>query len=704
VRFLLRTTVTGLQSRDSDTRLGFATDLVQGAFRPGTFLRCVFRGAVVVMTERCRTGRPFRGLSALKAGFVLLLLSFLVPGPALAAAAESPVAAALASRLVRKSATATEQALADQATLAAFYASRMNLPLWVAEGTGLNPAGYALLIALASAGTHGLSPQDYRISGIEPWLAGAIPGTAAELADLDYRLSRQGLRLARDLARGRVDPFGLDAESHLVRPAIDEQALLAGLSAAADPTAWLNSLAPQRREYQELRAALVPLQALVTAGGWPAVPGSGETIKAEGHDPRIPAIRDRLRATGELPADAPVPEDPTFFDQPLALAVAQFQSDHGLEPDGAIGRQTLIQLAIPADHRLRQLQANLERWRWLPREPGPAHLIVNLAAFELTLYEGFQAVHQARVVIGSTGKRTPIFADRLRYLELNPYWNVPAKIARDEIAPKLRQKPGWAAQQGYELLTSTSGGEPVVIDPATVDWSALKPGRFPYRLRQRPGPDNALGQVKFMFPNAHDIYLHDTPSKKLFDRARRAFSHGCIRVEDPFALAALIVRLGKADGWDRARLDAAVASGERQTVRLRAPIPIYLFDGTALVAADGTVRFRPDLYARDQRLIARLSPLLVAPPPVPGPAPVAEPVAVGPPAGPVQPPPVPLLPALNEPVLEPTTPPPATPPHAAPPPFVPPPILPLPVLPPPASADTPSAEPVRENPDNPGQM
>jgi len=283
------------------------------------------------------------------------------------------------------------------------------------------------------------------------------------------------------------------------------------------------------------------------------------------------------------------------YDQVLADAVRSFQRDHGITVDGLVGPETRAQLNISARKRVRQIELNLERWRWLPRKLGPHYLMVNIPAFELALVDGGRPMMEMKVVVGREAWGTPVFSDHLAYIVINPYWNVPASIVRAEIAPQVARDPTYLDRHRFEVL---SGWEPPNrrIDPNTIDWLNLG-GHLDFRVRRLPGPQNALGRLKFMFPNPFSIYLHDTPTEQLFERADRALSHGCIRLQRPLDLA---VRLLEADpAWTRSRLKSAIAAGQRRTVRLPEAIPVYLLYWTAAVEK-GRIRFNPDIYDVDR--------------------------------------------------------------------------------------------------------
>jgi len=304
--------------------------------------------------------------------------------------------------------------------------------------------------------------------------------------------------------------------------------------------------------------------------------------------PGVPALRARLQAEGDLPATTPqAPSDRYAGDLPQA--VRRFQQRHGLEPDGILGARTLAELAVPAEDRVRRIELTLERLRWLGATPPGRYVAVNLPAFRLWAVDGGRVALSMAVVVGRVASRTPVFVDAIEAVEFNPYWNVPRSIAARELYPSFARDPGWLAAQHMDLI---GGDVPRDLRAALASGAA--------RLRQRPGPWNALGRVKFVMPNPHDVYLHDTPARALFARSRRDFSHGCIRLEDPLALAAFALQ-GRPEA-PRALIDEVLATDRNRVVPLAAPIPVLIFYATVTAGADGRLSFLPDLYGHDVRL------------------------------------------------------------------------------------------------------
>jgi murein L,D-transpeptidase YcbB/YkuD len=321
-------------------------------------------------------------------------------------------------------------------------------------------------------------------------------------------------------------------------------------------------------------------------------------------DPRLAALARRLEATGDLRPEDGVP-DMARYGGATETAVRRFQARHGLTADGAVGAGTLAALNLPVTERIRQIVLNLERRRWTPRNLGERYLFVNLADFTVRVVDGETVLAKARLVVGKPFSRTPVFSARMTYVEINPTWNVPHQIAVKELLPKARKDPSYLARNHYTLLSGWSA-DAVRVDPAAVDWHRLGPGRFPYAIRQEPGDDNALGRIKFMFPNRFDVYLHDTPAKALFARTVRAFSHGCMRVQNALDLAPMIFAMAGNDDWTAERIAATVATGTRTVVPLKRPLSVHVSYATAFVSRDGELQFRPDVYGRDARLAAAL--------------------------------------------------------------------------------------------------
>ena len=482
----------------------------------------------------------------------------------------------------------------DSETLIAlrrFYANRGFQPLWVAA-SGVTEAARTLADVLARATEEGLDPADYRAGPIAERLSSEGD---AELADLEYELSRALVHYGTDLSAGRVDPAQVDPEHHIEPEPIPAEKLLAGAKASGDLGAYLASLAPQSREYRRLKSALARYRELAAQGGWGTL-APGKTLKPGMREPRVTQLRQRLIRSGDL---AVTTAEPDLYDAPLEAAVRFFQRHHGLSVDGAVGQKTAAALNVPVEARIEQMLLNMERRRWMPDHLGETYIFVNLADFVLKLVDGPKTILDARVVVGKPYSRTPVFSAMMRYIVINPYWTIPSSIARKEILPKLRRQPNYLAERNIRLFADWTASAREV-DASTIDWASVSPGQFNFKLRQEPGEGNALGRLKFMFPNRFNVYLHDTPQRDLFEQTVRSFSHGCIRVENPARLAAVLLR--DQPGWSEADIQAAITTGEHRIVNLKTPVPVHLTYLTVWVNKDQSVHFRDDIYGRDERL------------------------------------------------------------------------------------------------------
>lgn len=469
----------------------------------------------------------------------------------------------------------------ELANLREFYRERGYRLAW--SGTGQTAADRLLSDIQTIAQAEGLPPEPYAV------------GEASSEFDRDLLVSDALARFARDLATGRVSPTrlvgGMGPET---RPAVDGTRLLRDLAAGKDLVASVDPLPPAYAGYHRLRRALELYRTLVRNGGWTAIP-DGPSIKPGMEDDRVPALRKRLIATGELDAKH---DKGKQLDQTLSAALKLFQSRHGIEADGAVGKATLAALNVSAEDRLKQIMANMERWRWMPRSLDPTHIAVNLPAAHLELVRNGEIHMAMRVVVGDVQHQTPTMQTTMTSVVLNPTWTVPPSIATKEILPKLRKDPGYLVANNMQILDEFPDGS-IQAQGVGIDWHRYS--KFPWRIRQAPGPDNALGQVKFNLSNQDDIYLHDTPKRQYFGRIFRALSHGCVRLERPVALAQALV-----PGEFTDKVESLIAENATKTVKLDKPLTVYLMYMTAWADDDGTVHFRDDLYGHDGRLKAAL--------------------------------------------------------------------------------------------------
>jgi murein L,D-transpeptidase YcbB/YkuD len=474
-------------------------------------------------------------------------------------------------------------------SLSEFYTRRDFAPAWT-------PAtATAWLGWLATIDDEGLRADDYflfRLVREDPFGRGA--------ADRDMLLTASVLRAANDLRFGKVDPTTLDASWKLPRPAADWDAAAVAEAAIASgtPGLYLATMLPRPRLYLDLIAALQRYRDIAADGGWPVIP-AGRTVRVGDIDTRVVALRRRLAITGDYTATRTDLLHSASFDAELESAVRMFQERHGLAVDGIIGPATLAALNVPIAARIDQIRLNLERGRWVFGNLAPRFIVVNTASFQVFLVEHDVPIWSARAVVGRYYRQTPTFRGDLEYLVLNPTWTIPPTILRQDVLPRLKKEPDYLEKMGIDVLTADGRS----VDPRTLDWTRLDPRNFPYVLEQRAGPDNLLGRVKFIFPNPFFVFLHDTPQKSLFDAAQRAFSSGCIRVDDPLTLAELVL---DDPSWTRARLEASIATGRTQSVHLATPLPVLVLYWTASVDARGRVRFLTDVYQRDRRVLAAL--------------------------------------------------------------------------------------------------
>lgn len=559
----------------------------------------------------------------------LLLLSLLLPAGVRAAVPEAPVmpvpeapivmapeavpeavpaplpegfAGVLARRLAEDS-RAVAGRMVDLERLRRFYTARAYAPAWTGE-TAAKASARAVLEGLRGAGADGLSVGDYHADAIAQRLDGAAEKDRAEL---ELLLSDAVMRYAAHVRAGRLAPKTISGDfAEVTPPAVDAPALAAAVAAAEDAGAALAALAPVRADYAALKDALKRLRALEAAGGWPLVPALRVAKLEPGmRDPAVTALRKRLAVTGEFdgkPDAKAVASE--VYDPALRKAVERFQARHGLFVDGVVGTTTIAALNVPVGERIGQVVANLERLRWLPDSFGARHVLVNVPDFTLKAVDGGTVVHDMRVIVGTKVRRTPVLSSQITSVVLNPTWTVPVKLAREDYLAKFIKDPGYPKSHGFTVYSGwSSDARP--LDAGRIDWKATGNGIARLRLRQDPGPQNALGQVKFNIPNGFDVYLHDTPSREKFDKTVRAFSSGCVRVGRPLDLADFV--LSGTPDWPAERRQAQLEKGETKTVVLKAPVSVHILYQTAWVDAAGTLQFREDIYGRDGEFLELLA-------------------------------------------------------------------------------------------------
>ena len=488
----------------------------------------------------------------------------------------------------RSSIPAFAQAVAEAAVgndaVAAFYRDNGYTPIWTGQGPEDQERRAALLMALSKAGLHGLPVQSY---GLDQLVADMRDvGSPRELGRLEVEMSKLFLLYAKQIHSGVLNPRsvvpGIKREVKLQDPAV----LLAGF-VASDPAEFLKGLVPTAPEYVRLMAEKLRLEKLLASGGWgPTVPA--RSLKPGQSGAAVIALRDRLMSMGYLERTAT-----RSYDADIQRAVQEFQADMGLEPDGVAGGSTMRQINTPVEKRLASVLVAMERERWMNFERGKRHIWVNLTDFTAKIIDDGKVTFQTRSVVGknSADRRSPEFSDEMEYMEVNPYWNVPRSIATNEYLPAMMENPEAA---GHLQLVDGAGR---VVPRSAVDFSAYTPASFPFNLRQAPSRGNALGLVKFMFPNPYNIYLHDTPAKSLFNREKRDFSHGCIRLQQPFDFAYALLTPQTSDPIGT--FQNALRSGVNTRIDLKPHVPVHLVYRTAIMPASGRVQFRNDVYGRD---------------------------------------------------------------------------------------------------------
>lgn len=486
----------------------------------------------------------------------------------------------------------------EDSALVSYYTREDARMIWL-DGDVPADRGEALIEALREVDAQGIDPSTLELwAVVDHWEEARSRGLdRQELAGLELGFSRGFLELARTLLQGS-DPEGerevqwdLDRDEE---PGADVLHRVSG----GDVSGVLDSLRPTLEVYQETVDALAAYSAHAARGvDWPRVGQVEEAAEPGDTLPVVEEVRERLRQ-GMDPVERRLAGgggDPEVLDPDLAAALAHFQSRHGVAVDSVIGPETVRAMNVPLVQRIDELRLNLDRIRRLPRDFGKRAVLVNIAGFELQVLEDNRPTMSMAVVVGQPSWRTTVFQDEIDHLVVNPYWHVPESIERAEVLPQVREDAAHLVNQDMSLVPAGDNfGTPVPTD--TIDWGRVDADDFPYDFRQEPGPRNALGRVKFMFPNRYNIYLHDTPADQLFERDFRAFSHGCVRVERPLELARYL--LETSSGVDPAELDRILASGERTRLDLQEPVPVYLAYLTTWVE-DGTVSFHQDIYNFD---------------------------------------------------------------------------------------------------------
>ena len=482
----------------------------------------------------------------------------------------------------------------DTVALAQLYQQSSDY-LWLEQQQLTDRAKQALEF-IASSTRHGLNPDDYHQDLLDE-LDPLHDESEARLFDLI--LSNGMLKLIHDISSGRLDPAIVDPKWSIPRTTINAVGFLQDALSDKHFNERLLSLLPANDQYRRLEAAAQRYQDYVNAGGWPGIP-LVTTVRPGASSGIIPAVRNRLAFESET-ADSARPINFDVYDDKLVHAVRRFQQRHNLKSDGIIGPATIRAMNVPASARLQQIKVNMERLRWLPDNLGNRYIMVNLANYKLAAIEDDQVKLDMRVIVGKKKRPTPSFTGKITHVVFNPYWHVPNKLARLDLLPKQQANPDYLASHNFRVFTREAGSR-IEVDPASIDWQSLSEDYFPYSLRQEPGNRNALGRLKFVIPNPWAIYLHDTPSKSLFNSTQRTFSSGCIRVEDPLALANFSLGINNI----RQSMGEILNSQDEYKTRLVQPVTVYAvystvwFDGGVLTSS-------PDSYKRDQKIAKYLT-------------------------------------------------------------------------------------------------
>lgn len=498
-----------------------------------------------------------------------------------------------------------------------FYGDRDYSLAWFRDNE-LVPETEKFLEAIEGSAKEGLEPEKYRIVDIEKMIAQykqMEPKDSARLEmqkKIDVALTASYFNYASDFYRGRIDPRQDDNVKWDVKEnKIKLHKALQTILKERESTYPYYEFEALHAGYSRLRDKLQEYRALQAAGGWPKVE-LGDKKKLEQGDSAdaVLTLRKRLNPDQNFNVNDPKLR---VYDENLAKQVKQFQMLHGMKEDGVVGGNTLATMNIPVEERINQIMINMERWRWIPKRMVPKsleqkYIWVNIPEYKMYIYEdpdndpdaerNYKQVMDMRVIVGKTMHSTPIFSDKLEYVVMAPFWNVPNTIMAAEMKPKLVNNPGWLASQNMEVVTKEKNPKPV--SPYEIDWASVSEDNFQYRVRQKPGPKNSLGMIKFLFPNEYAVYLHDTPADALFNQTNRNFSHGCVRVEYPVELAKYLLK--DMPEWNESRIRSTMTGGEEEWVTLPSKVQVYIVYFTSWVDEQGQIHFREDIYGHDKKL------------------------------------------------------------------------------------------------------
>jgi L,D-transpeptidase YcbB len=527
-------------------------------------------------------------------------------GVASAQAPDAALISALEQQVATVNAHGTSEirqvAIAWPAVIQDFYQRRQFQPAWPQAAKITQ-----FMQVLDQSRDEGLDPADFNQHALAELQTALSAGNANPQlkAEFDVLLTDSLTRLVYQLAFGKVDPTPFVPQWNFARmiDGLDPAGVMTRIIDSPSLATSLESIRPENRLYQGLMRELVHYRELESKGGWSPL-ASGPSMKPGASDARVPALRQRAIAEGDLPAESASPS--LVYDEALAGAVKRFQTRVGLSPDGVVGGATLTELNVPVAQRIDTLRVNLDRGRVLLHDLPQRFVVVNVAGFWVYLYDNGEIIWRARAQVGKPYRATPIFRSEISYLVFNPTWTVPPGIIAGDILPAARKDPAAITRKGLDVLDRNGQ----VIAPESVNWSSFKSGHIPYTLVQQPGPNNSLGLVKFMFPNSYSVYLHDTPSKSRFESDARAFSSGCVRVERPFELAEQL--LAEPEKWNPESIQRVIAGGKTTNVTLAKKVPVLLTYWTAWVDKANQLSFRPDVYQQDAPWLAQLrQPMVV---------------------------------------------------------------------------------------------
>jgi len=466
-----------------------------------------------------------------------------------------------------------------------------------------------LMELIQTSADHGLDPADYNIKQLNNILQRKLSNPSAEVeAEADILLMESLVRYGYHRRHGKVKGSTLDPDINFKRETFHHQGIPVTIEQGLNSASlndFIEMVAPTGPIYKQLQASLKLYRGMAKNGGWPLVP-EGPTLHPDDDDPRVAIIRQRLAVTGHIEDDSHL--DSTVFDQDLKNAVKAFQARHLLGQDGVVGKQTIAVLNVPVEHRVDQLRISLERLRWVRQEATDTMIAVNIAGFRALYFKDNKIAWETPVMVGKNYRQTPVFTGDIAYMEFNPTWTIPPGIIRNDTLPAIKKNPDYLASKNIRVIDNKGN----IIDPKSVDWNKYKRS-VPYTLRQDPGPHNSLGTVKFIFPNKHFVFLHDTPHRELFSQSQRNFSSGCVRVKDPLRLAELI--MDDPVKYNRSELESIVDSRKTQRIKPPQKVSVIIIYLTASVDSDGNTRFYNDIYDRDQRVLNALNgPVTIKPP------------------------------------------------------------------------------------------